>query len=467
MNNTNESCNLEFPEPGLASKITSGFILAAAWVLILASLFLYYRERKTKTYLQHRNFALIAMSGVGNLLFSVVLIRGIIGGTKFPCALIYLGPIAVFTFIFIPLVIRVLSFHFKLARNKFLADQLHIKAMQRNTEKEDFASGKDPSFTVYSETTEEASSQEFVPSHLSIFSKADVSEQLEYLSFLASTKFSFILIGISFFFASVVFGLRVRVEGTFTCVGCNLQNRRSIARVFIVLLPVVLFSLYVSQLVKNEPDNFWIRKEIRFALVINYTTVLIWSFLVGTDPGNFAEEERVQPAVILMIGFLLSFLYMTLYQAFVVDKKQKETEFGNVLGSSLKDILQNKTCRKLFKAHLVEELAFENYLFYSAITSWKEEYKNLAFEYHEKFYEQILASFILPGSPLEINISYFQRKTIIENIKRKEYNIDDFDEAYSEVEKLLVQDSLPRFKFSSRYQNWIKNDNIGRMSAFL
>eukprot|EP00924_Labyrinthula_sp_SR-Ha-C_P005766 snap_masked-scaffold_14-processed-gene-4.34-mRNA-1 protein AED:1.00 eAED:1.00 QI:0/0/0/0/1/1/3/0/301 len=301
--------------------------------------------------------------------------------------------------------------------------------MGRNVDMEDISGKSSHTFALHSEPTKRISSREFGIRQLNIFSKADFSKKLEYLTFL-----------------SII--IKLKLDETLTCVGCTLQIKKSIA-------------------IKNEPDNFLIKKEIRIATTINYCTVLLWAFLVGIDPGDFSKNEKIQSTIILMIGFLISFLYMTLYQAFVVAKTQEDEVYGSIYGSSLDDVLQNETGRKLFVAHLVEELSLENYLFYSAITSWKEEYRKLNFECHENFYQQMLNSFILPGSPLEINISYVQRQATIEKITLKKYYVDDFDEAYSEVEKLLTQDSLPRFKLSARYQNWVKNDNIGRISAFL
>lgn len=110
-------------------------------------------------------------------------------------------------------------------------------------------------------------------------------------------------------------------------------------------------------------------------------------------------------------------------------------------------ILDDDVFVKVFFQHLKAESAMENLLF--LLTGFNP--------------RLIYSSFIAPGSPQEINLSYAQRSPMVELAAAEDWDnaawVDHLDVATAEILRLVGSDNLPRFWKSDAF--WAHHEKLG------
>ncbi|KAI9144197.1 hypothetical protein BKA69DRAFT_846501 [Paraphysoderma sedebokerense] len=111
-------------------------------------------------------------------------------------------------------------------------------------------------------------------------------------------------------------------------------------------------------------------------------------------------------------------------------------------------VLNNKDLFQKFKHILAEDFSIENALFweeYNALipsNSSKTTHTILDADAARRQVQYIVNTFILPGSPHELNLSARTRKAIVQQATKNNYNTDILEPAKNEVIQLMVRKFL-------------------------
>ena len=126
-------------------------------------------------------------------------------------------------------------------------------------------------------------------------------------------------------------------------------------------------------------------------------------------------------------------------------------------GPALATVLSSIEGVKAFAAHLVSELSLENLYFYLAVKAWKDDFSKMTDEEKHERATHILNTYVLPSSPLEVNISHSPRTELIMKLNNHEFTKNMFDSSGAEVYLLMENDSYSRFKRSRQFQAYMNN----------
>eukprot|EP00924_Labyrinthula_sp_SR-Ha-C_P005976 snap_masked-scaffold_14-processed-gene-10.52-mRNA-1 protein AED:1.00 eAED:1.00 QI:0/-1/0/0/-1/1/1/0/132 len=108
------------------------------------------------------------------------------------------------------------------------------------------------------------------------------------------------------------------------------------------------------------------------------------------------------------------------------------------------------------KAHLIEEFAVENFLFYQKLLAIKEMKVRTAPENNIFIQEKILINeFLLLTSNMQVNISMQAKLKLVKQIEQHSLALDTVEDVLVEVLDFISNDSFPRFLVSSKYKVFV------------
>jgi hypothetical protein len=137
-----------------------------------------------------------------------------------------------------------------------------------------------------------------------------------------------------------------------------------------------------------------------------------------------------------------------------------------------KELLADPAVRTAFKAFCAKEFASENIEFYEAVEDFNAAFANSAFNVDDlkgKFTE-IMDTYVTSIAPKQINLAHKQSEHLVEENRRiqndPQVTRDDlrqlFDDSRTEIEKLMLSDTWPRFQrsdtFSTALAGKLQND---------
>eukprot|EP00924_Labyrinthula_sp_SR-Ha-C_P014211 snap_masked-scaffold_59-processed-gene-0.29-mRNA-1 protein AED:1.00 eAED:1.00 QI:0/0/0/0/1/1/3/0/554 len=322
------------------------------------------------------------------------------------------------------------------------------------------------------ERTESFFNNEPIP-EVPTVSKTDGGPSEEYLklAFLSSNEFGLMLM-IPFLGISCIVFTIFSLDGRLECVGCKVSNGLNAINISLAGLCIVGCIIFLRK-IRHEPDHFELKKEVQSALTLGVFLVVPYVPLQTLDPNNLDNKGLVNWIWIAIIGWTIYYHFSVADQvkkAILFRKDVLNLKLKSSNSPQLQDVLKSHFGATLFKAYIVEESSFENFLFYRDATIWKTvlgrkqntiEGKRKALSLVKKIY----SLYIKQWAVNQINISGSDRVKIyneIEEIENKQKNGEEyhvplhiFDEALLEVWQLMATDSFTRFKTSKYYEQYM------------
>ncbi|KAJ3451733.1 electron carrier/ protein disulfide oxidoreductase [Anaeramoeba flamelloides] len=133
---------------------------------------------------------------------------------------------------------------------------------------------------------------------------------------------------------------------------------------------------------------------------------------------------------------------------------EKERDQNNFEVSSLSKLLSIPIGISLFQEYLCEQFNQENIMFWQDVKSFKQHC--ITKKQISKTAKQIISKFIQNESLFEINIDYECRTQILDQLEKKDFSIDMFDQAHEIVFNHLYLNSFDNFKLSNYYKTLIR-----------
>ncbi|KAJ3439031.1 electron carrier/ protein disulfide oxidoreductase [Anaeramoeba flamelloides] len=122
--------------------------------------------------------------------------------------------------------------------------------------------------------------------------------------------------------------------------------------------------------------------------------------------------------------------------------------------NSLTQLLTIPMCIAFFQEYLCKEFNQENLMFWQDVKSFKQ--NCVTQRQITKTAKQIISKYIKPESLFEINIAFQCRMGILNQLKKRDFTIEMFDEAHKIVFDHLNLNSFDKFKYSKYYPICLK-----------
>eukprot|EP00924_Labyrinthula_sp_SR-Ha-C_P003965 snap_masked-scaffold_3-processed-gene-9.6-mRNA-1 protein AED:1.00 eAED:1.00 QI:0/-1/0/0/-1/1/1/0/450 len=201
-------------------------------------------------------------------------------------------------------------------------------------------------------------------------------------------------------------------------------------------------SVYVQRLARTMPDPYLVLREIRngFLLAVASAFAVVLSMIL---PRKNEDGVAVGLSWFGLHMVLISMAYANSTVAPLIVVWVFRTQ-GVTPKISLEEVLASKTGTKLFRGYLVHEFSVENLNFYENVMKWKNNFQTMEIHVREDIAKALFARF-MGGKDFLINVS----DSVIVKTKTKfevnEITFQIFDEALTEIFRIMKQDSFPRF----------------------
>mmetsp|Transcript_7637 Transcript_7637/g.12357 ORF Transcript_7637/g.12357 Transcript_7637/m.12357 type:complete len:478 (+) Transcript_7637:273-1706(+) len=238
------------------------------------------------------------------------------------------------------------------------------------------------------------------------------------------------------------------------CKGCHLVDK-DYYLIFGLCIVVLIFDVYlIARVLRSVNDPFGIKKEL-WIVCATVLLIAVSGVLVLADPQHWQAQGLVDYTLIVSVTFLIMHtiqctipVWSTYAKAKPIDSASK-CDGEDPAGDSLESIFTNAYGNHAFEEYLASEFSLENKLFYDQVEKYKSRYDNASTEANERLARDIKNAFLNDSSMLQVNISWNSRTSLDETRK------DMFDLAQKEVYNIMLSDSLPRFRESIFYSNWV------------
>jgi hypothetical protein len=189
---------------------------------------------------------------------------------------------------------------------------------------------------------------------------------------------------------------------------------------------------------------------------LSFKTIFSMFLFLQTDYLKQKEIRTVFSGA-FFFSFEIFILLIPWYSILVSIKRKIYIHWTNTgIGKSdLEKCLKSEKLNEEFKKFATKEWSVENVYFMEDLNHLKQ--SNSQKEIKRKS-RDLIETYILEDSPLEINISRNVRKEIIHSIQNSEFQTDLFQKVENEV-FLNLQDTFDRFKMTSKYDKIIKKSN--------
>lgn len=266
-----------------------------------------------------------------------------------------------------------------------------------------------------------------------------LEKELKYHFFLTTTNFTMFLLIILLLVTlipSLFLNFYLFSDG-FDCVGC-LANFGSLVSVPLVSVFTLLGTYFVYK-TYSYPDVLGIKKEnlVEFLILagVHFGITLPLRFFFP----QIEQESKYDLSLNSLTSFAIIAFYATFYQVRLAKLSEKKS---NVQDSHqlFETIINIKNGRKVFAVYLTYSLAIENLLFYEEVTRWRNRFEETSTEENLKGAREICKFYVLPGSAYEINVGYYDRKAVLDDITLDEIEEvvqNVFDKCFREVEGIL------------------------------
>eukprot|EP00924_Labyrinthula_sp_SR-Ha-C_P012976 augustus_masked-scaffold_12-processed-gene-5.2-mRNA-1 protein AED:1.00 eAED:1.00 QI:0/-1/0/0/-1/1/1/0/481 len=244
-----------------------------------------------------------------------------------------------------------------------------------------------------------------------------------------------------------------------SCTIYDSDNSESITSLLLNALPTLGYLIlvyFVQKAKRNYPDPMNLLAEMILGLSLPLLLVVIYVLLRLPDVFDLIDSEKpynFSYGIVTDLAILTAFIILATLPTVQSYKKQQTNAAQDI---SLTDILKTKTGEGLLRNHLIFEFSIDNLNFYLTATRWREGLTdNIISEKDRKAAINIFRRWIKPGSPFEVNLSYSTVQQVRKSIDKGDIDVLLFDEAIEDIFTLMSTDSLPRFKKSVYFHDFI------------
>jgi hypothetical protein len=187
----------------------------------------------------------------------------------------------------------------------------------------------------------------------------------------------------------------------YECRGCDFNKRDAIV-ISIFLAAAILAGVVTLASVRREPDPLGIIKELFLALCLGGIPALVGMLLSVVDPGQLRARGQVEWLYFISLGVLIVHSVQCPMQ---VRKTYRKKGWRNIKGKdvTLNEVLATRRGQHFLREYLATEFSLENIYFVQAVARFEASPTADAAE-------DVRATFLRPGSLLEVNISDRQKK---------------------------------------------------------
>ena len=187
----------------------------------------------------------------------------------------------------------------------------------------------------------------------------------------------------------------------YRCRGCDF-NKRDAVVISVFLAAVIFVGVVTLASVRREPDPLGIIKELSLALCLGGVPALVGILLSVVDPGQLRARGQVEWLYLISLGVLILHSVQCPMQ---VRKTFRKKGWRNIAGKdvTLNEVLATRRGQHFMREYLATEFSLENIYFVQAVARFEAGPTADAAE-------DVRATFLRPGSLLEVNISDRQKK---------------------------------------------------------
>jgi len=218
----------------------------------------------------------------------------------------------------------------------------------------------------------------------------------------------------------------------------------------IVLLLVIIPCAYGLCKVRKTPDPLRIAREIRIAVLICFLSFFA-NGLVIADPGDLREDGKFDYLYINILISMLLFAVQTTYPILLTYQKDAVSQDA----VSFEDMLNDESAKGPFRRYLASEFSAENLYFYEEVSAFEKEYSRLSDTDLQALVSDIIESYIIESSMLQINIGSQVRDKIITTVldhrrSKSRIPVTLFAQAKAVCIDQMRSDSYPRYLRATR-----------------
>jgi len=213
----------------------------------------------------------------------------------------------------------------------------------------------------------------------------------------------------------------------------------------IALCPFILITIIYPIAPQIFPINF----DFRWVPIVASMT----GFSIGVWPILVISFERVEVWLDDTLWNLQNRLRGTNAVAFEMENNANGVILALSQGVDIfKAVLENPILLSAFRDFTVKIWSVENVLFYSEVEQFKERYKEDSAQVRLERACAIVNEFVAMGSPLEINIDYNLRVSLVKMVKEGKLADDLFDKAQKAIYELMKKDSFEKWQRTPDYR---------------
>ena len=243
------------------------------------------------------------------------------------------------------------------------------------------------------------------------------------------------------------------------CIGCEWYIE-FLATYTAVLIPFFIMAGRLIFKLRNETDQYGVRRELALSLITGGVITWIGIILIAVDPGAIEHQKKFSYEWLIWLGFLVpAFIwgpYQSLFKANFLDRhtagiasdmSAKADE--NVLTRS---VMMRNLSNDKFLDLAQAEFVMENISFLTDVEVWRRSYPTKDADWRRRRGRMLIEKYIREGSLLEINIGGAERKAILAAKESEEegFEMDIFEVAENEVVDMVMNGVWLHFVIAER-----------------
>jgi len=213
-----------------------------------------------------------------------------------------------------------------------------------------------------------------------------------------------------------------------------------------LLIPVVV----IVFILRTSKDAFHIKTEMKI-LTVTWVLIII-PYGVITEFYTSFDTRFLVSVILYVIGHAAAFCTHTVWVYILSIKSDKIAGIAQKLNTlTVSTLVSDGRLRQLLFDFLTQSFCVENLLFWEDVQLWKQ--TEPGYLQHWTLACAIMEKYIMPGSPLEVNIESTTKLTIqkkYQEVSSMDINLEldtsIFDDAIAEIETLIIMHSYPQFK---------------------
>jgi hypothetical protein len=266
---------------------------------------------------------------------------------------------------------------------------------------------------------------------------------------------------------------------------CTFQNNPAaelitaiLPAVYMIILTVFVFiSIFVDAIIFTKergcrPRIYFSEDDpfgFRFQFYI--TSVVLFAGTIGavSKPLSYftkapnSNEHNWYPYYLDFLNIIFPIIYTLCFGCFgviiVCIQKIQKRKRSKVYESVFDALINDKKGKEIFKRYSKSEWSMENILFFEDVEKYKE---CPTFKLAKRRSAEISKNYLIPGSPLEVNISGDIRKTLLKKLNNIDAHEPEyltiFDKSIEEVRRNM-RDTFSRIP-RTELNEWAKNSKI-------